>query len=182
MAVFSALLSASVPGSNLWRAERLASVRKQRQDKEEPFGPVMEIKSGHLAGRIHCAAAAWPQTNWNAHDAPAEPCINHAFQELCATRKANVLPQTDVQCFTSAKAVSHPQIAAASTGRADLRGRLAPSVTQPNVCSALDFRLSESGRGWWPLRHSEGQPDIPAEKSKLVFVKDFPPFCSKWCV
>lgn len=181
MAVFSALLSASVPGSNLWCAERLASVSKQRQDKEEPFGPVMEIKSGHLAGRIHCVAAAWPQTDWNARDTPAEPCINHAFQELCATRKANVLPQTNVQCFISAKAVSHPQIAAAciqaSTGRADLRGRLAPSVTQCNVCSALDFRLSEDDL-WDTVKGSR----IFLLKSKLVFVKVFPPLCSKLCV
>lgn len=40
-------------------------------------------------------------------------CINHAFQELCATRKANLLPQTVVQHVILASAVSHPQIAAA---------------------------------------------------------------------
>lgn len=41
---FSAALSASVPRSNLWCAERFASVRKQRQDNEEPFSPVWRLR------------------------------------------------------------------------------------------------------------------------------------------
>ena len=132
---FSAALSASVSGSNLWCAERLTSVRKQRQDKEGPFSPVWSLRvafsqAASTVWQLHGRRPAKTLRTLERRGASIMP-----FQELCATRKANVLPQTIVQRVISADAVSHLQIAAACVcislprgfHSADLRGR--PSVT-----------------------------------------------------
>lgn len=89
---FSVAHSASISGSNLWCAERLTSVRKQRQDKEGPFSPVLSLRVAFSRAVSTVRQLHGHRQAKTLKDAQAEMCINHAFQELSTTRKSRRLP------------------------------------------------------------------------------------------